>query len=537
MRQLVRSTTLLCLASSLALLLAATSSLPALGLAVAGDPSNPGFEQGLDGWKVTGDAGAAKIESGGRTGDRLTHWSAADYRVTTRQSVELPSSGWWTVSAWAKSGGSLNGSTLSVTGCGRTVSTVVAQTEQDDAWVRSAVSVYVSGRARCTIDLTTGGPGGTWASFDDLAVGRGRVARSIRGGDLSGLAKNEAFGATYADADGRSGDAVRILARSGMNLGRLKIWVDPADGYNDKAYVVATGKRIKAAGMKLLVDFHYSDRWTDPGAQGVPQAWRGMSPAQLSDAVYAHTRDVLAALKAAGATADYVQIGNEINPGMLWPWGQTWDVDPSDGVDGAQWDNLAAFLKSGARAAKEISPSTKVLLHLTNINNGIGSLTWWFDEVIARQVPFDLIGLSYYGYWHGGLADLQEAVSTLSSRYDRDVLIVETAYPFTLSDDTPTFENIIRQPDQLAPGYPATPAGQSAAFRAVQNAVASADGGRGIGTVYWEPTWTSVPGAGWDPEDPTSGNAWENQALFNFSGTLLPAARNLAPDPTPSAHR
>jgi len=156
---------------------------------------------------------------------------------------------------------------------------------------------------------------------------------------------------------------------------------------------------------------------------------------------------------------------------------------------------------------------------------------------VTRRIPFDLIGLSYYGYWHGSLADLQEAVSTLSTRYDRDVLIVETAYPFTLADDTPTVENIIRQPDQLVPGYPATPAGQAAQYRAVQDAVASAEGGRGIGTVYWEPTWTSVPGAGWDPEDPTSGNAWENQALFNFSGTLLPAARNLAPDPTPSAHR
>ncbi|WP_327640987.1 arabinogalactan endo-1,4-beta-galactosidase [Kribbella sp. NBC_00482] len=442
--------------------------------------------------------------------------------ATVRQTVVLPGRGWWTVSVWAKSGGALNAGTLSVRG----VSTVVAQTLQDDKWVRSAVSVYADRRQQCTVDLITAE--GAWATFGEVGVTRGRVERTIRGGDLSGLAKNEAFGARYADAHGRRGDAVRILAGAGMNLGRLKVWVDPADGFNDKAQVVAMGKRIKAAGMKLLVDFHYSDRWTDPGAQGIPHAWQAMTPAQLADAVHAHTLDVLRALKVAGATADYVQVGNEINPGMLWPWGQTWDVDPSDDVVGAQWDNLAAFLTAGARAVKEVSRSTKVLLHLTNINNGIDSLTWWFDEVVARNVPFDLIGLSYYGYWHGSLADLQAAVTTLSARYDRDVLVVETAYPFTLADDAPAFANIINQASQLVPGYPATPAGQAAAFRAVQNAVASAEGGRGIGTVYWEPAWTSVAGAGWDPADPSSGNAWENQALFDFDGKLLPAARNFS---------
>ena len=119
--------------------------------------------------------------------------------------------------------------------------------------------------------------------------------------------------------------------------------------------MVATAKRAKAAGMKVLVDFHYSDRWTDPGAQGTPAAWAGLSPQELADAVYAHTFEVLTALKDAGATADSVQVGNEINPGMLWPLGQTWDVNPADDVTGAQWDNLALFLSAGSRAAKDVS--------------------------------------------------------------------------------------------------------------------------------------------------------------------------------------
>jgi arabinogalactan endo-1,4-beta-galactosidase len=367
--------------------------------------------------------------------------------------------------------------------------------------------------------------------MDDVTISQGRVERAIRGGDLSGLLKNEDFGATYSDARGKLVDPIEHLADEGANLGRLKVWVDPADSYNTVDEVVATAKRIDAAGMKLLVDFHYSDRWTDPGAQGMPAAWQGLPAAEVADKVHEHTRTVLSALKSAGLTADYVQVGNEINPGMLWPLGQTWDVVAGDGVEGAQWDNLAMFLTAGARAVREVDASSKVILHLTNINNGIGGLTWWFDEATNQGVPFDVIGLSYYGYWHGSLADLQNAVTTLSGRYDRDVLVVETAYAFTLQDDASApWENIIRDESQLVAGYPATPEAQAANLRAVQDVVASAPGGRGIGTVYWEPTWTAVAGNGWDPADPASGNAWENQALFDFDGRALPALKEFAAD-------
>lgn len=183
-----------------------------------------------------------------------------------------------------------------------------------------------------------------WASIDALTLSPGSVDRQIRGADLSGVTKNEDKGARYFGRNGAAYDPVGILADEGANLGRVKVWVDPADGYNTTTQVVSMSKRIKAAGMKLLVDFHYSDRWTDPGAQGTPAAWVGHSPEQLAADVAAHTTTVLTALKDAGITADYVQVGNEINPGMLWPSGQTWDVDPGDGVTGAQWDNLALFL-------------------------------------------------------------------------------------------------------------------------------------------------------------------------------------------------
>jgi arabinogalactan endo-1,4-beta-galactosidase len=432
-----------------------------------------------------------------------------------------------------KSEGTLKASRIGLRNCGTDGETVIPSTAQDGAWLTIAADAYVT-RGSCEVVIETRGTAGDWVVVDDVTLTPGSVSRTVRGADLSNLAKNEDNGALYYDAAGRPVDAVQAFAGAGATMVRLKVWVDPADGYNTTDEVVATAKRAKAAGLEVLVDFHYSDRWTDPGAQGMPAAWVGLAPDAVADAVYRHTHDVLTALKDAGATADAVQVGNEINPGMMWPLGQTWDVLPGDGVEGAQWDNLALFLSAGSRAVKDVSADTDVILHLTNINNGIGGLTWWFDEVTARGVQFDTIGLSYYGYWHGSLADLQNAVTTLSGRYGRDVLVVENSYPFTLADDPEhPWANVIDLESELVPGYPATPEGQAANFRAVQDVVASAPGGRGIGVVSWEPAWTAVDGNGWDPADPASGNAWENQAMFDFQGRALPALAEFAPDPVP----
>lgn len=501
--------------------------------------TNPGFENGLTGWTVTSptsDGAAAKTEAGGASsgGNRLTHWAGHQFSVTTGQRVTVPS-GWWTASAMVRSGGGLGATDLWLwcgTGRAEAASTTVPATEADDSWVRLSVSAYSPG-GRCTVSVATDGPAGAWANVDDVELVRGQTTRDIRGGDLSGVAKNEAYGAVYRDTAGAVADPVKLLAAKGMNLARLKVWVDPADGWNTATQVAATARRAEAAGMDVMIDFHYSDRWTDPGAQGTPAAWEGSTPSRMAGLLAEHTRQVLTTVRDAGVTVDYVQIGNEINPGMMWPHGQTWDVDPDDGVSQPQWDNLALFLTAGHDASKSVFPQAETILHLTNINNGIGGLTWWFDEVTARDVPFDLIGLSYYGYWHGSLGDLQDAISTLSARYGRDVVVVETAYPFTLADDAPAWENVINTSSELVAGYPATPAGQAAWFRAVQDVTAAAPGGRGLGVVWWEPAWTAVAGNGWDPEDPSSGNAWENQAMFGFNDRLLPqVAAELAPDPT-----
>jgi arabinogalactan endo-1,4-beta-galactosidase len=296
-----------------------------------------------------------------------------------------------------------------------------------------------------------------------------------------------------------------------VNYGRLKVWVNPADGYNNRARVLDMATRIKAQGMRVLIDFHYSDAWADPGQQNKPAAWRSFSVAQLRQAVYDHTFDVLSGLAAQGTPADMAQVGNEINDGMLWPEGRA----------STNWANLASFLTAGAQAVRAASPSTRVVLHLAEGGNN-SQHRWWFDNAVSRGVPFDVIAVSHYLYWHGSAASLRSNLTDLASRYGRDVFVAETAYGFTTAQDDAE-PNIFNASLASAGGFPASSSGQTSALRAVLDAVAAVPNGRGLGAFYWEPTWTAVTGSGWDPNNPSSGNGWENQALFDYNDRALPA--------------
>ncbi|GAA3463102.1 arabinogalactan endo-1,4-beta-galactosidase [Saccharothrix longispora] len=489
-----------------AAVLAAAALAPPPQAVAASTLANPGFESGASGWTSTG--GASFTEAGGRSGStRLTHWSSSAYRVETRQTLTGLTSGWYTARAWVRSSGWQNTAHLALRDCGGAEQRVALPVSADGLWTRVAVSAQVSG-GRCTVALVSDAKAGNWINVDDLEFVGGRAAVPVRGGDTSTLPKSEANGGVYRTASGQAQDALQVLGTNGMNLVRLKVWVNPADGYNDKARVLAMAKRVKDRGMQLMIDFHYSDAWADPGRQRKPAAWAGYSFAQLTKAVHDHTYDVLNALKAQGTTADYTQVGNEINPGMLLPDGS------SD-----NWANLSALLKSGVAAVRAVSSSTKVMLHLAN-GADQGTVRWWFDNAVSRGVPFDVVGLSYYGYWHGTLGALQRTLFDVSARYGKDVMVVETAYPFTMAD-ADSEPNAFSDSSKLLPGYPATSEGQLAHFRDVISVVQAVP--RALGVVYWEPTWYAVPGNGWDPYDPDSGDGWDNQALFDWSGRALPA--------------
>lgn len=342
--------------------------------------------------------------------------------------------------------------------------------------------------------------------------GRGRLA--IRGVDISSLPKNEDHGAVYRTADGRRADPVRLLAGAGVTHARLKVWVNPADGYNTKARILPLARRLKRAGIGIWVDFHYSDTWADPAHQTKPAAWAGLDVAGLSRAVYDHTADVLGALRRQGTPAQLVQIGNELNGGMLWPEG-----------DWEHFDNLSAFLKAGLRAARDTTPRIRTILHLANGGDN-GLYRWWFDNVTSRGVDFDIIGLSYYPFWHGPVEQAAANMADITARYGKPCVIAETAYPFTLQSEDDV-NDILNDPSQLTPGFPATPDGQSAWLRAVADLAAAVPDGQGLGYCYWEGTWTYRKGSGWDPTNPTSGNAWENLSLFDFEDRALPGVRTL----------
>ena len=231
-----------------------------------------------------------------------------------------------------------------------------------------------------------------------------------------------------------------------------------------------------------------------------------------------------------------VQLGNEINPGLLWAYSATWTGCSSadDGAGGTRtvchtenWDHLARLLTAGYGAVKRRSPSTKVMLHLAEGGNN-GTFRWWFDNVTTRNVPFDVIGASFYGYWHGSLGaapvqpERRRGPLRQGRHRRRDGVPVHARRQGRLGEHH-------QPPSELVPGYPATPEGQAAQVRDVMSIVRAVPGGRGLGVFYWEATWTGVPGNGWSPRDPTSGNAWENQALFDFDDRPLPAMREFRP--------
>ena len=485
---------------------------------------NPGFE--LDGngvasptgWQSSGSTNADFTEWGGYSGNwRLSHYSGDAFSVDTQQTITGLDKGFYTLRARVRRSSGTNNAYIELR-CGGHPERAFLPVAWPNQWLQVVVSAKAQ-HGSCMVSLHTDAQGGEWSNFDDIELVPGEAKLSVRGADVSSLAKSEDLGGTYLDDNGEEEErcwdrsALGILEEHGVSHIRLRVWVNSADGYHNEAEVREMARRAHAKGLQTFLDLHYSDTWADPGHQSKPAAWAGYTTAQLTQAIYNHTYAVCSAAKIHGRGPAMIQLGNELNSGMLWPDGHTWNPP--------NWDNLAGFLKAGSAAVKACSPSTKIVLHLANGGDN-GAFRWWFDNITSRGVEFDVIAASYYGYWHGSLGDLQWNLNDISARYGKDVMVAETAYPFTL-EDADGWANIIGMPSQLVAGYPATPIGQAANFRDVMSIVRAVPNGRGLGAFYWDATWIAVKGNGWDPTDPTSGDAWENQALFRFDGRALPA--------------
>jgi arabinogalactan endo-1,4-beta-galactosidase len=349
----------------------------------------------------------------------------------------------------------------------------------------------------------------------------------IMGADVSMLGQIEASGGKYYD-HGVEKDCLEILRDHGVNWIRLRIWNDPTDedgkplggGNNDLDRTIEIAARAKALGLKFLLDFHYSDWWADPQKQNMPKAWVELDSDELNQAVYDYTTEVIQTLADAGAMPDMVQIGNEVNGGMLWPSGKTWGQG-SEKVGG--YDGFAELLKQGIQAVRDNDPNSadpekrvRVAIHLADGGNN-ELYRSVFDELIARNVDFDVIGLSYYNFWHGPMERFISNMNDISKRYQKDIVILETAYAYTLADSD-GYPNLLGGGDKDIGDYKPTVQGQATAIRDVMLAVAEVPNDRGLGIFYWEPEWTAVEGAGWATGQ---GNAWENLAMFDSDGDAL----------------
>lgn len=340
----------------------------------------------------------------------------------------------------------------------------------------------------------------------------------MRGVDVSMLYEIEKNGGKYYNARGEEADLFSILKESGVNWIRLRVWNKPVQGggSNSVDVDIPLAKRAKDAGFKLLVDFHYSDWWADPAKQTMPKDWENLSFSQLCDAVEKFTRESIDAFTKAGAEPDAIQIGNELNSGFMWPLGQLWSNDPNVKIGGMKnFTTLLTRASNGVRSAQN-GGKMKIIIHLAN--GGDQNLyKWIFDEVKKAKVDYDIIGLSFYTYWHGSINDLKANLEFISKRYGKEIAVVETAYGFT-EEDGDDQGNVFLVYSDKEHGYVPSVQGQATAIRDVIAAVSSVKGGTGV--FYWEPAWIPVKGAGVSSKE---GDTWENQCMFDFKGRVLPS--------------
>ena len=307
----------------------------------------------------------------------------------------------------------------------------------------------------------------------------GQAVSKYVGGDISLLTKYEERGAIYYNENGtRITDMLDYLKSTGLNAMRVRLFVDPSKANaedqgegvcQDLPYVLALSQRIKANGFKLLLDIHYSDTWTDPGQHSTPSSWTVASA--LGDSVYAYTKRVLNSMIASGATPDFVQVGNEVTYGMLWPTGHCYPNGSNYG--NGTFANFANYLNQGIRACREVCPAAKIVIHteMGRVSNVISFYTTLKNYV----TDYDIIGLSYYPYWHGDLSILNNLLTTLEESYPtKKIQIVETGYPHAYYPSGASYD--------LQSTWPATEAGQKAF---TSELVATLNAHSNVNGLYW----------------------------------------------------
>ncbi|MFN3967970.1 arabinogalactan endo-beta-1,4-galactanase [Flavobacterium sp.] len=311
----------------------------------------------------------------------------------------------------------------------------------------------------------------------EVSFGQNKKAAFSKGADVGWLPQMEATGYKFYDSDGSEKDCLQLLKDRGMNSIRLRVWVNPSDdkasGHCSKEETVTMALRAQKMGFRIMINFHYSDSWADPAKQFKPKAWEKHSFPELLNDVYNHTFDVINALKVAGVTPEWVQVGNEIPGGMMWPDGST-----------ENWPQLGQLLNKGYDAVKAVDKNIKVIVHVDEGNNN-AKFRKFFDNATEQKVRYDVIGLSYYPYWikkdySETIADLQFNLNDMAKRYDKEVMVVEVG----------------GEDDKVQNTYEL--------LAATIKAVKSVPNNKGIGVHYWEPqgarSWSHYALSAWQAD-------------------------------------
>ncbi|MCH4155013.1 MAG: arabinogalactan endo-1,4-beta-galactosidase [Muribaculaceae bacterium] len=364
-------------------------------------------------------------------------------------------------------------------------------------------------------------------------------AQKYVGGDISLLPKYEANGAKYLDHDGNSiSDMMTFFKTNGLNAMRVRLFVNPDTSIDhdravcqDLEMVKALGKRIKDAGFAFMLDFHYSNTWADPAKQWTPAEWATQNDDSLYNTIYNYTKDVLTQLSAAGATPDLIQTGNEISYGMLWGQPNSTSLKKYYAGQSANYTRFVNLLRNASKACREVCPNAKIIIHTERVPNQT-YLVNFYNAINMSGLDYDIIGLSYYPYFHGAVAALNSALSNLESNFpSKKIMIVETGYYHVYQPKTVNYD--------LSATYPITEAGQKSftdALITMLNTHSSVTG------LFWWWMEANEHGLNWNTKRVTDG--WNNSGLWdNSTGKVLSAffeLQNFAPSSglsTPKALR
>lgn len=359
----------------------------------------------------------------------------------------------------------------------------------------------------------------------------------ILGIDVSTYLEELEHGAKFY-SDGVTIDPLDAFVKNGVDYMRIRVWNDPC-GENGEPYLagncdidnyVKLAKLAKSKGYRILMDFHYSDFWADPAKQMIPKAWRDYDIDKLCDAVYGFTKECLQTAVRDGVAPDMIQVGNEITNGILWPLGK---LDLGDGKRG-NYENFIRLIKSGCRACREVTPAAKIVLHLERSNDK-AVYQEFYANMRAADVDYDIIGASYYPYWHGTPDELFDNLRACRV-FGKEIMIMELGYGFTIEPYKLNGEDrrlVIDSERAYVPGftekYPVTPDGQAEFIR---DFLEAARDNEIAGIFYWEPLWLPGEGICWaspagqkyiNEEGKSTSNEWANQCLFDYFGNKLPA--------------